>query len=259
MATVISSITRQGTFEPFGLQVSRGQIQGHSTVIVFGYNPDVDTSEETIWPDGGLIPHPTTASVLKISSSSANDTSAGTGAQTVYIEGVDGNFDVVSETVILNGQTAVNTTNSYLYVNSFYVATVGSGGANVGNINAGTGTVTSGVPAVLYDIIAIGYNQRTTGHYCVPAGFTGYMTEGSISAGQATGSTSVTTFLKQHGADNILRVGAVAAINNNAAVFDFVQPYIIPEKNCVGASAIGAAANNAVSSYFNIILIKDGP
>jgi hypothetical protein len=56
-----------------------------------------------------------------------------------------------------------------------------------------------------------------------------------------------------------LRVGAVAAVNNNAAVFDFVQPYIIPEKNCVGASAIGAAANNAVSSYFNIILIKNGP
>jgi hypothetical protein len=259
MATVISSITRQGTFEPFGLQVSRGQIQGHSTVIVFGYNPDVDTSEETIWPAGGLIPHPTVASVLKISSSDANDTSAGTGAQTVYIEGVDGNFNVVSETVELNGQTAVNTTNLYLYVNSFYVATVGSGGANAGNINAGTGTVISGVPAVLYDIIAIGYNQRTTGHYCVPAGFTGYMTEGSISAGQASGSTSVTTFLKQHGTDNILRVSAVAAVNNSAAVFDFVQPYIIPEKNCVGASAIGAAANNAVSSYFNIILIKEGP
>jgi hypothetical protein len=254
---VYSSVTRQGQFEPFGLQVSRGQIQGHSTVIVFGYNPDVDTSEETVWPDGGTIPHPTVASVLKISSSSADDASAGTGAQTVYIEGVDGNFNVVSETVELNGQTAVNTTNSYLYVNSFYVATVGSGGANAGNINAGTGNVTSGVPAVLYDIIAIGYNQRTTGHYCVPAGFTGYMTEGSISAGQASGSTAVTAFLKQHGTDNILRVGAVSTVNNSDAAFSFEQPYTIPEKNCVGASAIGAANNNAVSSYFNIILIKN--
>jgi len=48
-------------------------------------------------------------------------------------------------------------------------------------------------------------------------------------------------------------------VNNSAAVFMFDQPYIIPEKNCVGATAIGASANNAVSSYFNIILIKDGP
>ena len=254
---VYSSVTRQGQFEPFGLQVSRGQIDGHSTVIVFGYNPDVDTSEETVWPDGGTIPHPTVASVLKISSSSADDASAGTGARTVYIAGVDGDFAVVSETVTLNGQTAVNTTNSYLYVNSFYVVTVGSGGANAGNINAGTGTVTSGVPAVLYDIIATGYNNRTTGHYCVPAGYTGYMTEGLFSSGQASGTTSVTGFLKQHGPDNILRVGAVTTVNNSAAVFQFEQPYTIPEKNCVGATAIGAAANNAVSSYFNIILIKN--
>jgi hypothetical protein len=257
MTTAYVSQTQYGKNEAFGLQISRGQIQGHSSVLVFGYNPDVDTAEETVWPDGGTVPHPTAASVLKISSSSTDDTSAGTGARTVVIEGLDGNYNVVSEIVTLNGQTAVNTTNSYLYVNSFYVATVGSGGANAGNINAGTGTVTSGVPAVLYDIIAIGYNQRTTGHYCVPAGFTGYMTEGSISAGQASGSTSVTTFLKQHGADNILRVGAVAAVNNNAAVFDFKQPYTIPEKNCVGATAIGSAANNAVSSFFSIILVKN--
>jgi hypothetical protein len=254
---VYSSVTRQGQFEPFGLQVSRGQIDGHSTVIVFGYNPDVDTSEETVWPDGGTIPHPTVASVLKISSSSTDDASAGTGARTVYVEGVDGSYNIVSETVVLNGQTAVNTTNSYLYVNSFYVATAGSGGANAGNINAGTGTVTSGVPAVLYDIIATGYNNRTTGHYCVPAGYTGYMTEGSISAGQASGSTAVTAYLRQHGPDGILRVGAIATVNNGAASFQFDQPYRIPEKNCVGATAIGAAANNAVSSYFNIILIKN--
>jgi hypothetical protein len=254
---VINSISKSGKTEPFGLQVSRGQIMGHSTVIVFGYNPDVDTSEETVWPDGGTIPHPTSASVLKISSSSANDTSAGTGARTVFIEGVDGNYNVVNETVTLNGQTAVNTTNSYLFVNHFYVTSVGSGGENAGNINAGTGTVTSGVPAVLYDIIAAGYNNRTTGHYCVPAGYTGYMTEGLFSAGQASGTTSVTGFLKQHGTDGILRVGAVTTVNNSASIFQFEQPYVIPEKNCVGATAIGAAANNAVSSYFNIILIKN--
>ena len=257
MATIISSITRQGTFEPFGLQVSRGQIQGHSSVIVFGYNPEVDTSEESVWPDGGTIPHPTSASVLKISSSSANDTSAGTGARTVFIEGLNGDYNVVSETVILSGQTAVNTTKSYLYVNSFYVVSVGSGGENAGNINAGTGTVTAGVPAVLYDIIAAGYNSRTTGHYCVPAGYTGYLIQGVFSAGQASGATAVTGFLKQHGPDGILRVGAVTTVNNSTVDYFFETPLQIPEKNCVGATAIGSASNNAVSSYFNIILIKN--
>ena len=259
MSTTISSITRQGAYEPFGLQVSRGQIQGHSNVIVFGYNPDVDTSEESVWPDGGTVPHPTVASVLKISSTSANDASAGTGARTVFIGGLDGNYNVVSETVTMNGQTAVNTTNSYLYVNELYVASVGSGGHNEGTINAGTGTVTAGVPDVLYDLISATYNNRTTGHYCVPAGYTGYMTNGLFSAGQASGTTSVTGFLKQHGPDGILRVGAVTTVNNGAAVFPFDPPFVIAEKTCVGSSAVGSSANNAVSSYFNIILIKNGP
>ena len=255
--SIVSSITRMGTIEPFELQVARGQITMHSSVIIFGYNADVDTSEESVWPDGGTIPHPTVASVLKISSSSTDDTSAGTGARTVYIEGLDGSYNVVSETVTLNGQTAVNTTNSYLYVNSFYVVSVGSGGANAGNINAGTGVVTAGVPAVLYDIIATGYNNRTTAHYCVPAGYTGYMVQGLFSSGQASGTTAVTGFLKQHGPDGILRVGAVATVNNSAADYVFEVPYVIPEKNSVSATAIGAAANNAVSAYFNIILIKN--
>lgn len=254
----ISSVTRQGTFEPFGLQVARGQIQGHSNILIFGYNGDVDTSEESIWPDGGTVPHPTGASVLKISSSDANDTAAGTGARTVFIEGVNGDYNIVSETVELNGQTAVNTIKEYLYVNRFFVLTVGSGGQNAGNINAGTGIVTSGVPAVLYDLIAAGYNNRTTGHYCVPAGYTGYMVEGLLSAGQASGSSAVTGFLKQHGPDGVIRVGAVSTVNNSAAVYMFDPPYAIPEKNCVGATAIGAVNNNAVSSYFNIVLIKNG-
>jgi hypothetical protein len=173
------------------------------------------------------------------------------------IVGLDGDYNQVSETVTLNGQTAVNTTNSYLYVNQFYVVTVGSGGANAGDINAGTGVVTAGVPAVLYDLIAAGFNNRTTAHYCVPAGYTGYMVQGLFSSGQASGSTAVTGFLKQHGPDGILRVGAVTTVNNSAADYVFEIPYAIPEKNCVGATAIGSAANNAVSAYFNILLIKN--
>jgi hypothetical protein len=120
---VVRSITQVGTYEPFELQVARGQITGHEVINIFGYNPDVDTSEESVWPDGGTIPHPTTASVLKISSSSANDTSAGTGARTVAIFWVDADYNEVSESVILDGQTPVNTGYSYLYINGFYVTT----------------------------------------------------------------------------------------------------------------------------------------
>jgi len=247
-----SSVTQFGEFGPFELQVARGQIAFHSSFQVFGYNPDLDTSEESIWPNGGTVPHPTTASILSIVSTSTDDDGnpVGTGARTVYIEGVDGDYDVVSETVIMNGTTNVNTVNSYMYVNQFYVVTAGSNGANAGEI-------TAKVSGTLYDMIATGYNQRTTSHYCVPAGYTAYMAAGVITTGQASGSTSVTAFLKQHGPDGIVRVGAVSTLNNGSVQYNFTYPYRIPEKNCVGATGIGSANNNSISAFFNMVLIAD--
>jgi hypothetical protein len=244
------SVTVQGAYEPFELQVARNQIMGHSAVTVFGYNGDVDQTEESIWPNGGTVPHPTTASVLDIVSTSTDDDAAGTGARTVFIEGLNNNYNVVSETVILDGTTVVETVNSYLYVNQFYVVTAGTGGVNAGEI-------TAKVDSTLYDLIAVGYNQRTTAHYCVPAGYTAYLTEGVLTAGQASGSTSVTAFLKQHGPDGILRVAAISTLNNGSISYDFAYPIAILEKNCFGATAVGAANNNSVSAFFNFVLIKN--
>ena len=78
-----------------------------------------------------------------------------------------------------------------------------------------------------------------------------------VQTGQASGSTSVTAYLKQHGPDGIIRVGAVSTLNNGSVSYDFEPPYIIPEKNCVGATAIGSASNNSASAFFNIVLIKN--
>lgn len=257
MATTAWSITQSGRYEPFELQVARGQISWHIPVTVFGFNPDIDTTEETVWPGGGIITHPSAAIQWKVSSSSANDTSAGTGARTVFINGLDANYNQVTETVTLNGQTAVLTTNSLLRINSAYVATAGSSNSAEGNIYFGTGTVTAGVPATVWQIILFDYNSTVTGHYTVPAGYTAYMDAGQISAGQATGSTQIIGRLLSSGTNNIRTTAALVTLNNGTATYDFFVPISFPEKTDIEAAAIGSAANNSVSSYFNIILIKN--
>ena len=252
-----SSITKVGTYEPFNLQVARGQIPWHQSVTVFGYNSDVDTSVETVWPYGGLLQFPDTALQMKVSSDNANDTAAGTGARTVYLEGLDANHDVISETVSLNGQTAVLTTNSYLHINQAYVATAGSLYSAAGNIYFGTGVVTLGVPATVYDIIQYDYNIRVTGSYTIPAGYTGYLEQGLFSSGQTGGSNAVTGRLMTRGTDDIRRTAAIVTLNNGSADYAFEYPIVIPEKTTVEAQAFGAAANNACSSMFIIALIKN--
>lgn len=259
MRSTISSVTRQGAYEPFELQVSRGQIQGHRNVTVFGFNPDVDSTQVSVWPLPSLISFPATALQMTVSSSSANDTSAGTGARTIVVQGLDANYNEVSETVTMNGQTAVTMTNALLRVNYVYVATAGSGNSAAGDIYVGTGTVTAGVPATVYDVIKFDYNNTTTGSYTVPAGYTAYLSQGLFSAGQAGGSNSVQGRLLSRGTDNIRRTAAITTINNGVANYVFEYPLAVPEKTTLEATAVGSSNNNAVSSMFILVLIKEGP
>lgn len=257
MAVTAWSITQNGRFEPWELQVSRGQITNHTSVIVFGYNGDVDTAVETVWPYGGILPFPSAALQMSVSSDSANDTSAGTGARTIYISGLDANHNTVSETVTMNGQTAVLTANSYLHINECYVATAGSLDSAAGSIYIGTGVVTAGVPATVYDLIQYDYNKRVTGSYTIPAGYTGYVSQGLFSSGQSGGSNPVTGRLMTRGTNDIRLTAAIVTLNNGAADYVFEYPIVVPEKTTIEAQAVGSAANNQCSSMFIIVLIKN--
>jgi hypothetical protein len=251
------SQTQYGKFEEFTLQVARGQIQGHRNVTVFGFNPDVDQTQVSVWPLPSLITFPSAALQMTVSSSSASDTSAGTGARTIVVQGLDANYNEISETVTMNGQTAVTMTNALLRVNYAYVLTAGSGNSAAGDIYIGTGTVTTGVPATVYDVIKFDYNNTTTGSYTIPAGYTAYLSQGLFSAGQAGGSNQVQGRLLSRGPDNIRRTAAITSLNNGVADYVFEYPLAVPEKTTLEATAVGSSNNNAVSSMFILVLVKN--
>ena len=251
------SMTKWNKTEEFYLQVARGQIRNHHIVHIFGYNPDVDSNgEETVWTAGGLYSHLNTPSIMTVSSTSANDTSAGTGARTVYILGINSTGGEVSETVTLNGQTPVNTTHTYTEIQTATVMSVGSGGKNAGNIYIGTGTVTAGVTANTFGHILIGENKSLIGHYTVPNGYTGYLTAGSMSSGTEGGSNYVVGRLKIR-ENGIIYTGAITTFNNGKVDYDFKYPIKINQNACISATAETTANNEKVSCYFQLLLIKN--
>ena len=257
MPKIFESLSRWNTTEEFGLQVARGQVAGHRVVHVFGYNPDIDTGvEETIWTFGGIYQHLPSPQIVTVSSGSANDTAAGTGARTVLVTGINGTGGELSETVTLNGQTAVNTTHEYSEINSVTVLTVGSVGHNVGQIYIGTGTVTLGVPANVYSHILAGENQSLMGHYQIPAGHTGYVLHGNISSGTPTNGYVIGR-LKIRTADGVTRTGALVTFYSGEVDYDFPYPITIPAGACVSATALTTKDNEQVSCYFQILVIKN--
>jgi len=253
---IYSSVSRQGAYEPFELQVARGQIQAHSVVTIAGYNSDVDTAWEMITPVGNLS-YPAAALQMTVSSADADDTSAGTGARTVLITGLDANYAVISETVTMNGQTAVTTTNSFLRINAMLVTTAGTSLANEGIIYIGSGTVTSGVPATIYNVIAAGFNNATSSQYTIPAGYTGYLAVARIGLAQDAGTTLITARTRFVGTNGIALTGPVIVTNNGISTIDFPYPIAIAEKTRIQGEAIGGAADNEAAGFFELVLIKN--
>ena len=263
MAREVSSISRVGTSEPFELQVARGQVAYHESVYKFGNNAVVANVTETIWQQGGLYSYLSAASVLKVSSSSANDTSAGTGARTVELFGLDGDYNEINEVVTLNGQTAVNSTQSYLRINRMIVRSAGSGGSNAGIIYAGTGTVTTGVPANIYATInGDGTNQTLMALWTVPAGYTGYLMQYDVSNGTTSNTPAVckmTLVARPYG--EVFQSKDVKSLTTGMHIENtLIVPVKFAEKTDIEVRAVSSSASVTfdISAAFEIIYIKNG-
>ena len=255
----VSSISRVGTTEPFYLQVARNQISFHKSNFKFGFNSDVDDSLETVWAQGGLYSYLASASVLKVSSSSTADTSAGTGARTVEIDGLDTNYDEISETVTLNGQTAVNTTNEFLRINRMVVRSAGSGEQNAGVIYAGTGTVTTGVPANKYATIAIGDNQTVMALWTVPSGYTAYLLQTDITVATTQNNKYCTVHLVSRPNGEVFQIKDKFVKAESSVHQAYTIPLKFEEKTDIEVRAIGdsAGADIAISAGLDFIYIQN--
>lgn len=159
---VYSSATRQGAYEPFDLQVARGQVDGHSTVNIYGYQPSVGTTSIPVWENATAYTYPVAAAVMYLSGSNG-DTAK------ITIVGLNASYTPTTEIVTLNGTTPVATTNEFLRINSMFVST-GSATNPAGAVylkNSG-GTVT-------YAQINSGVGRTQAAIYTVPAGYTYYL------------------------------------------------------------------------------------
>lgn len=141
-----------------------------SAVHLSGYVSGV-TATRDVWPIAAAtaaIPIPEILRRVTISSSATTDLPTNDGAHLITVYGLDSNYDRVSETVIPNGQTAVETIQSFRAINGIEVIDAGADGGNKGVIYAGVGTVSSGVPATPYCVVDQAVSRSETLCFTVP-------------------------------------------------------------------------------------------
>ena len=213
---------------PYNLRVAQGQVSGATALYQFGFNADVDITEETVWSEGGNFTYPGAAGEVYISSSDTNDiATTGTGVRTIKVQGLDANYLQIEEDIAMNGQTQVVTTKEYLRILKAYVLTAGSNGGSAGTVYVGTTGATAGVPPTVYASFGDS-NQTQMAVYTVPASKTLYIDEIAFTAAIASATNSATVKLKTwENATNAFRTRFIQVLESNTTIAPFAYSLAI--------------------------------
>lgn len=161
----------------FNLQVARGKVPGVSLINLYGYQATVDGTFIPVWENATAYTYPSNdGETLTLYSSSASDTNV-----TVFIDGLDTNFAIQTETLVLtNGTTGVNTTKQYRRINNMRV---------IGSVNAvGILRLSNTGKTTTYAQIAIGVGKTQWSMYTVPAGYTFFLNRVTAAASATSAS-----------------------------------------------------------------------
>lgn len=162
------SIGELSRTESFQLQVARGLVGGHTSLNIAGYQSSVGSTFIPIWENATAYVYPIAAGQMLIWSSSSSDV-----AVLIRVSGLDENYAIISEDILLtNGTAGVTTVKSYLRITSLAVI---DGVNPVGVISIGN----SGKTAE-YAKIAVNAGTSSMTVYTVPAGYTFYLAKVNV-------------------------------------------------------------------------------
>lgn len=223
----------------YGTFVRRVTGLGQVTIVGSG------VAANDIWPNAGIYPWMTGATSLEflsVGANAANDTAAGTGAQSVTVSGLDINFNEISETKPTNGTTPVALTQQFYRINSVSLGATGSGQRNAAQINvrdAGGGTVRAIIPISTVPDLSPAISKQS--QYTVPVNCTllvfdiDIQINSSAGGGGSSKGADVLFYFKGPLASNPIRLPR--ALSTTDIVSKSLDPKTmipVPEKNDFG-------------------------
>lgn len=242
-----------------GLAIALGASSIVGDVSKFGANFDLDVAElptslSSVQVNGGVYAYPTTDESLEVLSANAADADAGTGMREITIEGLDTDWNEQSQTVTLNGLTAVAIPGTWRRVHRAFGEKAGSGKTNAGEITirvASAGATRLNIPA--------GFGQTVHGIYTVPAGHTAYVKVWYAvhlpkPAAEAV-NAHVALFTREN--DDPDRPFRARQTGSTGLPNPFVVPQPVPEKTDIELRVLTVDANNTqIAGTFQLVLVK---
>lgn len=239
------------------LNIAQGNIPGKRPISALGlYVGTGAVTNAKVIGTGVLNLLPTIGAQLAISSTSANDTSLGTGAKTIEIHYLNNLLEEQEETIIMNGTTPVLTVGTNIrFIQTIHIKTVGTLLSTGGTISAKNiaGTIT-------YDQIIATARRSTSSFRMVPKGKRLILLKGSFgsSSGAATTTAEIkmsSTYFAGHDfsqQEMFVPLGAIA-LQDSTFGQTFDLPPVFPEGSIVGVEVSTDKAATILGTWFGYL------
>ena len=191
--------------------------------------------------------------------------SAGDGAGVIHIEGLTdtggGVWEVATETVILNGQTDVSITKTFVRLYRGIVLHAGVSGMNEGDITVEVDATTN---AGIFISANDGQSQQAI--YTVPSGKTGYFIKGYVGIGSGGnpvgGASAIFTWRARinNGATGVFAIkGQIEVLSTGSQfwIYEYGVPVAIPEKTDILIRCDETSDTVGVIGAFDMVLIDN--
>ena len=165
-------------------EISQGNRSGYSLVHKFGKHEDVQTTYQAL-SVGGIYqaPQVSGAVALRIKAGDANDSSAGTGARKILVQGLDETGAEVTESLNTNGASSGSVGSvTFMRVYRSYVEESGTYATGASQSHAASIIIESAAAAewLTIDVTDVARSQSQIGNYTVPLGKEAYVFEYSL-------------------------------------------------------------------------------
>lgn len=225
--------------------VLTGANDGYIPLLKFAISASISNStEEDIWSEGGTLQYLSVSEAINFASTSAADD------MTIIIDGLDSDYNLISDEITLNGLTPVPTNTPFFRI---YRAQTKNDSVST---NLGKITGISDVSATVQCSIAIGYGQTEMSHITIPVGYVGLLKSGLLST---SGNDDATVRIIRTVEGGAPKATAVFNVNEPVAFDLSEQPSVIPAKTDMKAVALATTNNTVVSLNYIMMLVKYDP
>lgn len=249
-----------------GLSIAKGAVVGTTFIHKFGAALDFDVGDGfvSIW-DGAedntawenmTYTYSTSADIDTISSDDNGDT------QDLEIQGLDTNYDLVTQTITLTGQTPASLTTNLIRV--FRLKNVNSTD-NAGHVfcYVGTDGATNGVPDTADDVRAVihpGNNQTLMAIFTIPNGKTGYMRDwyASTAGAKRDSQHSIKLLARPFGqVFQLKHLSNISVTGTSYIQHKYDDPEVFSAKTDIEMRADTDQDIAGVAAGFDIVLVDD--